>query len=55
MNKKMLIILLAVVGYVAYSKLKKTKTLIVNTFDQPMPNVIDISTLAGMRGSEWEY
>lgn len=50
MNKNyMLIGLLGLVAFFAYTKLKKTQTVTVDSFDTPMPNVIDISTVAGYR------
>lgn len=50
MNKKLIIgFILGYVGYVAYQKLKSTTTVTVNTFDTPVPGIMDVSTIAGRR------
>lgn len=35
---------LGYVGYIAYKRFSATKTVIVDTLDTPIPNVIDISS-----------
>lgn len=48
-QKLLLGFVLGFAGYVAYKKLQRTKTVIVNTIDTPVPSVLNVANMAGRR------